>query len=288
VRQKVTALKKTEENLKKFLDSMNSMLEAGVKTASDVAEANANYQQAVYKRTAAESELFAEEANFEMLTGLRASENIELPDIKLPLPSSLDKLIAQSMSANHDLKRARFLERSAESKLRVARGKLSPTFDLVLRAGRNLTKEEFNNSKNTYSAVFQVDIPIFKNDANQGGNAYSSIAIANQEALKAKFSAEDALLQIKKECVVNWNKYISANAMIKTSRFAVKSAELTSESNLEEAALGTKSNVEIIDAENKLLDARINLANSRKEKALAALEIHALSGELSLRSLLSG
>jgi outer membrane protein TolC len=284
-RQKVVALKKKEENLKKALDSKNSSLEAGMGTPSEVAQANANYQKAIYERIEAETELFSAESEFEKLTGLKADENIELPDLKFQLPETLGKLINLAMSSNHSIKYKKLEERAEISNLDATRGHLSPSCDLSLRAIRSLRKQKYNNSNNNYVASIEMNIPIFSNSPSSG-NTYSAIAIANQKALKARFSAEDAILEIKKECIVNWNKYISANAMIKSSRSAVKSAELSSESNLEENAMGMKSNTEVLVEENQLLEARINLANSRKQKMLSAAVIYALTGNLSLGSIL--
>jgi outer membrane protein len=283
--QKVVALKKKEENLKKALDSKNSSLEAGMGTPSEVAQANANYQKAIYERIEAETELFSAESEFEKLTGLKADKNIELPDLKLQLPESLDTLINLAMSSNHSIKYKKLEEQAEVSNLDAAKGHLSPSCDLSLRAIRSLRKQKYNNSNNNYVASVEMNIPIFSNSLSSG-NTYSAIAIADQKALKARFSAEDAILEIKKQCVVNWNKYISATAMIKSSRSAVKSAELSSESNLEENAMGMKSNTEVLVEENQLLEARINLANSRKQKMLSAAIIYALTGNLSLNSIL--
>jgi outer membrane protein TolC len=263
------------------------MLEAGVKTPADVAAANANYQDAIYNRINAETELYKAEAEFEALTSLRAGIIAELPDITVSIPNDLDKLVVQAVANNHQIKHYRLQERARDKEVDATRGQLSPSCDLILDAGKTLKKQKYNNSQNEYSASLEVTVPIFENSANKGGNTYSSIAIADQKALQAKFTAEDALLQTKKECVVNWNKRISADALIKSSRSAVKSGEISSASNLEEAAIGTKSNTEILDDENKLLTARVNYAKARKEKIVSAAKILDLCGKLDLRSLLT-
>ncbi|MDR0753103.1 MAG: TolC family protein [Holosporaceae bacterium] len=283
-RQKVTALKKKEENLKKTADSKNSGMEAGVGTPAEVAQANANYQKAIYERIEAETELFTAESEFKKLTGLKADRSIELPNIEFQPPESLDKLIAQAITANHSIMAAKLEEQTEYHNLNVAKGALSPSCDLELGVSRSLTKEKYNNSSNNYSAALQVNVPIFANSPSSG-NSYSTIAMANQRALKAKFTAEDTVQEVIKECIVQWNKYIAALAMIRASRSAVKSAELSTQSNFEENAIGTKSNTEIWVEENQLLDARVNLANSRKQRTQSAATIFVLAGNSDLRSL---
>ncbi|MDR1561021.1 MAG: TolC family protein [Holosporaceae bacterium] len=286
-RQKVVALKKKEENLKNTLNSQKSSLEFGVGTPSEVAFAGANYQKAVYERINAETELSAAKAEFERLTGLTADRELGLPRLSIELPKNLNDLIVVALGCNNSILHYRFAEQAAFDELNVARGRLSPSCDLRLEADRNLPKggSSKTHGRNTYSASLQVRIPIFSNSPSSG-NSYSAIAIANQKALKAEFSAQNAVLEIKKECIVNWNVYISANAMIQSSRSAVKSAELSSAGNLEESSLGLKSNTEVWDKENRLLESRIDLVNSKKQKIIAGFKLFALTGKLNLYSVL--
>ncbi|MDR2068177.1 MAG: TolC family protein [Holosporaceae bacterium] len=284
-RQKVTALKKKEENLKKTLDSQESTMEAGVGTPSEVSLASSNYQKAIYERINAETELFSAESEFEKLTGLKADQELDLPDLGVELPKNLDDMVANAMTSNHSILYYRFAEQAAFDELNAVKGRLAPSCDLTLRAGRNLSKEQMlTSSTNHYEAAVRVTVPIFDNSSS--GNTYSAIAMANQEALKAKFSAEDARLEIRKECIVNWNKYVTVNAMIKASRSAVKSAEVSSASNLEESALGMKSNTDVLVKENQLLESRVDLANSLKQKIVTSVKLFALAGNLGLNSFL--
>ncbi|MDR3179791.1 MAG: TolC family protein [Holosporaceae bacterium] len=285
-RTKVAALRKMEENLLNLLEAHKTMLEAGTVNTSDVSAASANHQTAVYKRIEAETELFSAESEFEKLTGLKVGKNIRLPEMKFDLPKSLDALVDTAMKHNSVILLRKFEEQHAESQLNVTKGRLSPSCNLTLDAGRRLQKTTANDSTNTYSATLEISVPIFANSA-QEGNSYSAIEIANQSALKAKFAAEDALLDVKKECVVNWNTYITANAMIQSSRSAVQSAELSTESNIEEANLGLKSNTDIWEKENRLLDSRINLAQSQRTKMITAVKILALTGSLNIDTILN-
>ena len=194
------------------------------------------------------------------------------------------------MTSNSSINMTKLQEQAALKNLSAVRGRLSPSCDASLTASRSLSKErtsylEEDTGRNHYSASVSVTVPIFSN--SNGSNTYSQIEIANQEALKARFTAEDTVLKVKRECVVNWNKYKSAIAMIKASRSAVKSAELSSEGNIEETALGMKSNTDVWAKENNLLESRVNLAKSQKERIVAAVTLLFLTGDLSVNSILS-
>ena len=289
-RKRLDALKKMVENLKNTMQAQQSSFEAGMATPTDVAEAESKYQGAIYSMINSETELMTAEADFERLTGKQADDDMSLPDFPFELPKSLEKLMEKAMTSNSSINMTKLQEQAALKNLSAVRGRLSPSCDASLTASRSLSKErtsymEEDTGRNHYSASVSVTVPIFSN--SNGSNTYSQIEIANQEALKARFTAEDTVLKVKRECVVNWNKYKSAIAMIKASRSAVKSAELSSEGNIEETALGMKSNTDVWAKENNLLESRVNLAKSQKERIVAAVTLLSLTGDLSVNSILS-
>lgn len=291
-RKTLDALKKQVENLQNTLKAQQSSLEAGMATPTDVAEAESKYQSAIYAKIDAETRLMTAVADFERLTELKADENMNPPEFLFELPKTTDALINQALKVNSAVLAGQMDEAAALKNLNAVKGELAPSVDATLIASKELNKvrsaktgereKQRETDPKRYSASLTVTVPIFRNQ--NGSNTYSRIEIANQEALKARFVAEETALRVKEECIVNWNKYQSAIAMIQASRAAVKSAELSSEGNAEETALGTKSNTDVWAKENNLLEARINLAKSQKERIMAAVTILSLIGELSLKS----
>ncbi|GHU16947.1 hypothetical protein FACS189472_03130 [Alphaproteobacteria bacterium] len=288
LRTKVSASTKMEENMQKLLSSQNSNLEVGTVTPAEVADASAKHQMAIYDRIKAESELFSAESEFEKITGLKVKKHIALPEIKLDLPKTLDILVSETLKSNSKILYSRLKARAAEKELDVAKGELCPNVELDLKATRRLTntttENTVNRSHNHYEASLQIRVPIFSND--HGNNSYSAIAIAGKKAQKASFEAEDAVREAKEGCVVNWNDYVAANASIRSTRSAVQSAELSNESNIEEANLGVKSNTDIWEKENTLLKSRIGLAESKKQKIVSGIKLLSLTGNLNVRSVL--
>lgn len=288
-RKRRDALEKMVENLRNTWVAQQSSMEAGMATPTDVAEAESKYQGAIYSMIDAETQLSTAEAEFKKLTGLQADKDMTLPDFRFELPPSYENLIKTATASNHTIRYYQLQEQAALKNLDATRGRLAPSVDASLSATRQLSKaksddiRQYGNTYN-YSASLSVTVPIFTNNSN--GNTYSQISIANQEALKAKFTAEDTVLSIEKECIVNWNKYKSAIAMIKASRSAVKSAELSSEGNMEESALGMKSNTDVWAKENNLLESRVNLAKSQKERIVAAVTILSLTGRLTIQAVM--
>lgn len=282
-RQKLLAYMKKEQNLKKLYESQEICLSAGMSTPADVAEAESKYQTAVYERVDAETKVIEAEAKFRQITGLNADQKMFIPNLDIKLPKDLAQLESIALSSNQEILQEKFTDEAALNDLDVAKGALGPKCNLKLEAGRNLNKTKNiygRSSQNVYNAELSVTVPVF-NMPN-----YKNVEIYNEKAKYAKFKAMDKVLEIKRDCQIYWRAYKSAEASIKASSTAVKSAEITSESNLDQANLGMKSNTEFLDVETSLLTARINLANSVKNKIDAMIQLFALTGNLDLRSML--
>lgn len=291
-RQKLQAYIKKEENLKKLYESQEVCLSAGMSTPAEVAEAESKYQNAIYGRIDAETKVVEAEAKFKQITGLDADPKMFIPNLDIKLPKDLSQLEQIALKSNQEILEEKFADEAALNELNVAKGALGPKCELELEAGRKLNKvgqddKSLSNvtysdhsSQNTYKAELSVTVPVF-NMPN-----YSNIGIYSERAKCAKFKAMDKILEIKRNCQIYWRAYKSAEASIKASSTAVKSAEITSESNLDQANLGMKSNTEFLDVETSLLDARINLANSIKNKIDTMIQLFALTGNLDLRSIL--
>ena len=279
-REKVKALKKKEENLHKTLGSQKSALDAGASTASEVEQANANYQRAVFERTNAETELFTAESEFKKLTTLEPDDKIELPTIKFDIPESSDKLIQQAMILNSKIIYTRLLKEEAEMELKATIGRRAPSVNLSLQTSKAFDRSSTSNSKTRrHQLSLDVSIPILSNGTGSVPTI-PAIQIASEKAKKAEFEMRDTIDEIKKDCIINWNTYISANALIQSSQYAVKSATISSESNLEETAMGLKSNTDVWVKENQLLESKVDLTNSQRQKFMASVKLLELCGKL--------
>lgn len=276
-----------EVNLKNVWESQQSMLESGVGTPADVASAHANYEKAKFERIKETSDLTSSEARFLERTGRRLAEDADFPNLKIDLPKDLDTLLRLANANNAKILQYRFEEKVAEYNLKIAKGKFSPTCDLNIVRRKALSKPSpvdpngYNKASTSNQASLNITVPIF---SNSGGD-YIDILTASEDLLKAKFSSEDAKTNAKKESIISWNEYISAEAMEISCRATLNSARLSSDSFREEGKYGTRSNTEILDEENKLLDSRINLAESKKTRLISGVKILYYIGKLDLRDM---
>lgn len=278
-----------KDNLFKELQAQRNSFKAGAATKFDVAKAEANYEQAVYEADVAKLSILSAEAEFTKLTGEQASDNIELPDFDEKMPTSNVELEKIALLSNTNVLEAKETERAANYDLSVSRGRLAPRIDLVARGGianqsihDNGTVGQGSGLHNRRSVSLQMTIPVLSSNESSG-NAFCNISMANENAKKAAMNVKNVIVNMKKECSVSYNNYITAMSMIKASESAVKSAKIGAEGDRQESALGLKSNTETLVRENQMYDSKKSLARSKAQLVLAKAAMLRLMGKLNLK-----
>lgn len=287
--QALKAYLKKEENLKKLYEAQEVSLEAGMSTPVDVEEARSKYETACYDRITAKNKLIQAKQSYEYLTGLIADENSEFPSLSTEdMPKDIESFKKLVKKNNPEILKYKFSALAADNELDAMRAELGPSVDLVLDARKILNKPENSKSEyanytkqtKNYSAQVALSMPLF--NLQTGGQ----VGLYSERAKAAKYRAKDKFLEVMSACDVYYDRLNMAEASIKSTRAAIKSAEIASESNLDAVALGVKSNTEFLDSENTLLNAKINFAEAQKTQIEAIVQIYALSGRLDLATIL--
>ncbi len=287
-KQALNAYVKKEENLKKLYEAQVISLEAGVSTPVEVEEAKSKYEIAHYDRINAKNRLIQAEQSFEYLTGLHLKTDVLFPSLNIKdMPKNIEDFKKNVRESNPEILQYKFLALSAENEYSVAKAEIGPSIDASLSASKSLHKPEgyknrtYTKQEKSYGAQLTLSMPLFNMQT------YGQIRLYSERAKAAEFRAKDKLSEVMSSCEVFYDRLNMAEASIKSTRAAVKSAEIASGSNLDAVTLGVKSNTEFLDSENTLLNARINFAETLKTKIEAILQIHALLGKLDLQTILT-
>lgn len=283
--EKLKAYKQREENLAKIVEAQKASLAEGMATPADVADAESKWQSAIYDRINAESNLSKAKAYLTSLTHKKVTAEVKLPNLNLNIPSTLEELKKVAMESNPEIIQGKFAAEAAENDVAAAKGAFGPVCNASVSAVKSLNKpDDAIERKDTrsYDASISVEIPIVTVPT------YYGMKYASNLAQRAKFTAEDKKLEIARNCEIYWSAHIAAVASTAAAVAAVRSSEITSESNFDQFMSGLKSLMEYLDGENARLNARINLATALKEKVDMLVQLCALMGQLSLESISQG
>jgi len=256
---------------------------AGNATITDQQEAQARLDLNRAQLAAARHALQGRQASFTQLTGLPADHLQRLaPDTRLPLAP------AQSQAYWEDQARTRsFLVRQAEMGVQgarhgveVARAGHYPTVTIGAQAGAingqtNVTVGTQVHRSRDISAGVKVRIPLY---AGGGLMAQERASVATLEQRESQLEAarRGAAQQVRDLYLALQSSMEQADAL----QAAVRSSQLALEANHEGYRAGVRVNIDVLNAQQQLFQARQNLASTRYAVLLNQLRLKAAIGAL--------
>ncbi|AZL15712.1 TolC family protein [Rickettsiales endosymbiont of Stachyamoeba lipophora] len=261
------------ETLQKFYESINLRFKLGEVTATDVSQAKARLSLAEAEMIAANARLDNAANNYIKLIGDTPAD-LKPINFEINVPSSVEEALRIADKHNHEMRMANSDVKLAQQDANAAVGRLLPIMDVVGKvdkiSGSFSTQRKLNKS-----VVVDIQVPIF----NQGAE-YADIFDTQYQKSAQKYRYqkiyEDNIENVKRA----WTKFNSLSSQIIAAEDAVESARLAFEGTMEEAKIGLKTNIDVLNAEQELYEARIKLLNNKYQKILAALEMVNVIGKL--------
>lgn len=262
-----------EQVLVRQLQATRDRFEVGEVTRTDVAQAESRLALATAERTEAEGALSASLAFYEEVIGVPA-ENLEDPTPLTELPASEDETIVQS-DGTPRVVAARYDIAAAEAAIDQERGDLLPRFDIVGRLGAEDGIGIDGNSGATVGIFAELAIPLY-----QGGVEYSEVRQTKQIASQRWQDLETERRRAVQEATRAWRALETADAQIDSFEAQVNATQLALEGVREEATVGARTVLDILDAEQEALDAQVSLVRARRDFIVAGYAVLQAVGRL--------
>lgn len=248
--------------------------EVGEVTKTDVAQADARLAQARSQLATAQAQLAIARARYTELIGAAPETLDESPDLPA-LPETLDvaKSLADELAPANIA--ARELEIARLRGVQIAKGAFLPTVSLV--AGFQYSEEPstFIDSDETFSYGVRASVPLFN-----GGLNLSRV----REARALHESAEHAVIEAQRGVVAAvtsaWEQLVASRIAIQSASAQVSANELALDGVRREAQLGTRSTLDVLNAEQEFFNAKVSLANGERQERFAAFALLAAAGVL--------
>ena len=267
------SLEQLQQNKRRF--------EKGYGTITEISEAQAGYDMAL-----AEGVDFANGVEFnrrelEHFTGVYPDKLSRLVPEKLvlsrPQPDNVESWIKVALADNHDIAAARQEIQMAKKEIDKQRAQRYPVLNLV--AGRNYSESDNNyiigSSYDTYSVGLQMSVPIYT-----GGYVSASVRQAQARRMKANEELSFKERGIESDVRKYFNGVVTSISQIHAYEQAVKSGEVALQGTKKGFVAGLRTNMDVLDAEQKLLTSKRNLAKSRYQYILNRLQLKASVGTL--------
>lgn len=263
-----------EQVLQRQLDASRDRFQVGEITRTDVAQSEARLSQARAGRVAAEGNLQVSRATYQRVVG-KPPEDVERVPPTEALPRTLDPLVAEALGGNPDVRAAAHTVDVRESAVAVVRAELLPDVKAVASVGQFWDQTTSSDESTVYSVGAQMTVPLY-----EAGGTYARMRAAKDQAAQSRKALERVRRQVVENATAAWESLTSARAQIVAYREEIRASEIALEGVRRESEVGSRTVLDVLDAEQELLNARVNLVQAQRNEALASYQVQVALGRL--------
>jgi len=270
--QNVTVLVRQQEMAK-------ARFNVGEITRTDVSQAEARLAEARARLSSAQGNLAIARANYAQLVGQMPGDldkETELPT----LPETLEAAQAVAMQYAPALIAAREQAEVSRRQVNIARGAFMPSVSLT--AGYQYAEEPsfFIQNSEEFRFGARASMPIFL-----GGLNFSRVREAKALHDGDRSGVVEAERQVDAQTISAWERLVTTRAIARSAAASVEANTLALEGVRAEAMVGTRSTLDVLNAEQEYLNAQVNLVSAQRDAQTAAFGLLAAIGVLTPEAL---
>ncbi len=256
------------------------LLSGGEGTRTELLETVAKQQLAQAQWIEAQDTLEHQRRLLAALTGLPPGEVPPLIDPMTPATApvrTLEQWQAMAHDQNPVLHNLRLQLQASGEEVRRADSGHRPRLDLVASSGRSSsdTVSTYRQTQQANALGIQLNIPIY---AGGAVSAASRQALARQDRAQAEL--DDRTAEVVVEVERQHRLQLSSAQRIRALEQAVASSQLLVEATQKSVTGGVRTNLDVLNARDQLVQARRDLTQSRLAHLLAGLRLRLAAGVL--------
>ena len=266
-------IKVLDEQLRQTQDRFK----VGEVTRTDVAQAEASLAGSRADYFAAQSQLQNSIASFRQVIGEQPTRLEPARPLERGIPTSLENAIAISQIEHPSIQSALHATEVAEFQVKIAEGALYPSIGLTGSASQRYDLSNVTGSSAfTGSIIGSVNVPIY-----EGGASYATIRQAKEQLGNAQFQVDVSRDNVRAAVISSWGLLTSSKAAVMADQAQVNAAEIALNGTREEARVGQRTTLDVLNAQQTLLNARVQLVGAQRDRVVASYAILASCGRLS-------
>lgn len=250
----------------------------GEVTLTDVSQAEAQVALARSTLALKQGDLEIARSRYKLAVGVFPGDVREAPPLPA-LPAGEEEAQAIAARTHPLIRQGQFLARAAD--INIARAEAAMRPELRLGGDLSYSARDDRLGENESATVnLQLRVPVY-----QGGRLKSLYRQAVANAQAARSDVLQAVRIISDGVSQAWARLDVARATIKARREQVRAARVAFESIREEARLGSRTTLDVLDTEQDLLDAQTNLVRALRDEQVAAYAVLSAMGLLTVEHL---
>lgn len=269
-----------EEVLGRQLEATRDRFEVGEITRTDVHQAEARLARSKADRIQSEGDLETSRANYLNIVGEPAPATLTLPKRQFDLPGSAEEAVQVAVVNNPGVIAAEFSRRQSMDNVDEVWGELLPELDLTASSTRELQGSTENSTRTSHEISLNLTVPIY-----QQGDVYSRLREARQDAAESMLNIDVERRDAAEAATQAYKSLDTARAQVDAFNTQIEANIVAHEGVQREAAVGSRTVLDILDAEQELLDSRVSYVRAERDELVAVFELLTAMGRLTAKDL---
>ena len=262
------------------LDAARNRFRLGAITRTDVSAVEARLAAARSAVALRDGELSIARETYRLEVG-EYPGSLEFSPLIVELPSSLEEATETARRNHPSIIRAQHTAAAADFNVQRSETVLNPRVSLGGSVALDRDLERWSGSGSTTSTIsLTANMPLYSGGANMA-LLRQGFAVSQQ----ARFDLLQAVRSAEQGVASAWARFEIASASITARREQVESAQIAYNGMREEAALGLRSTLDVLDTEQRLLSARTDLITAETDRDVSVYALVASMGRLTAAGL---
>jgi outer membrane protein len=280
-RQILSIRQQNVRNLQKQARAAKARFDVGEVTRTDVSQSNARVSGAQGEVASAKANLEASIAAYVAVVGTKPGK---LKYTRLgKVPHSLDGALATAQEINPNILAASWVFDASLHDVEVAKGDLYPELSLRATGSYTLHPQKGVDHAESASIATVLNVPIY-----QSGREYAAIRQSKQVASQRQVQIIEATRAVRQQVTGAWYTLVSSRQAITAAKAQVAAAVLALDGINQEYAVGSRTTIDVLNAEQEVLNARLGLINAEYAQFLSTYQLYQAMGKLTARHLKLG
>lgn len=248
-------------------------------TQTDVAQARARLANAQATARQAEQTLETARGAYIAVIG-QAPEWLRFPDTLPALPGR-DSAQAQARIDNPKVRAAQYAIDAAEAAVDAAQASLRPTLSFQASDAYATHSSTSVDDQRTQTLGVVLRVPLY-----QSGAEYARIQARKQELGQRRQLLDAARAAARQTALAAWAALEGARARVASFQAAVDANETARQGvGAEHQRLGNRTLLDVLNAEQELFQARVNLLGAKRDEIAATFQVLAAMGRMTAEAL---
>jgi outer membrane protein len=273
--------RKNVEVLQEQLRQTRDRFNVGEVTRTDVAQSESRLAAGRAQVLSAESNYISSKAVYRQVIGVEAGKLAPATPVDRFSPKTLAEAVSAGRELNPAVAAAAFGIDVALLQVKINEGALAPTVTATASAQQQWeTNTSTQLQQFNASVVAQVSVPIY-----QGGQEYSLIRQSKETLGQQRIQLDTARDLVQSNVTQSWGQLEAAKAQIQATQAQVNSAEIALNGVREEARVGQRTTLDVLNAQQELVNARVALVTAQHDRVVASYSLLSTTGGLSIPGL---